>query len=98
MLFVSSNGWDAAGAAGYGLRTAWMNRNGLPQSALGLTARHIPPDLTGHPGPRLMPDLKSADGGTRLFYTDEGSGRLRRARRLTRERHFDVVAHLPASG
>ena len=30
VLFVSSNGWDAAGAAGYGFRTAWVNRAGEP--------------------------------------------------------------------
>ena len=30
VLFVSSNGWDAAAAASYGFVTAWVNRAGLP--------------------------------------------------------------------
>lgn len=29
-LFVSSNAWDAAGAAAYGFRVAWINRIGQP--------------------------------------------------------------------
>jgi 2-haloacid dehalogenase len=28
--FVSSNGWDAAGAAAFGFTTFWINRNGEP--------------------------------------------------------------------
>ena len=28
VLFVSSNGWDAAAAAGYGFVAAWANRAG----------------------------------------------------------------------
>ena len=28
VLFVSSNGWDAAGATGYGFDTVWVNRGG----------------------------------------------------------------------
>ena len=35
VLFVSSNGWDAAGAAGYGFITAWINRAGAPMDRLG---------------------------------------------------------------
>ena len=35
LLFVSSNGWDAAGAAGFGLRVAWVNRTGAPRERLG---------------------------------------------------------------
>ena len=30
ILFVSSNGWDAAAAAAYGFHTAWVNRAGEP--------------------------------------------------------------------
>jgi len=33
--FVSSNGWDAAGAKAFGFRTFWVNRAGLPVDALG---------------------------------------------------------------
>lgn len=32
--FVSSNGWDAAGAAAFGFRVAWVNRAGLPAERL----------------------------------------------------------------
>jgi len=38
--FVSSNGWDAAGAAAFGFTTFWINRNGEP------VERHAPePDF-----------------------------------------------------
>lgn len=30
VCFMSSNGWDAAGAAAFGFRTVWINRNKLP--------------------------------------------------------------------
>lgn len=46
VLFVSSNGWDAAGAAGYGFRTVWVNRAGDPVDRLYATPHHIIPDLT----------------------------------------------------
>ena len=36
ILFVSSNGWDAAGAAAFGFRTVWINRQGEP------VERHAP--------------------------------------------------------
>jgi 2-haloacid dehalogenase len=35
VLFVSSNGWDAAGAARYGLRVAWVNRLNAPAEGVG---------------------------------------------------------------
>jgi 2-haloacid dehalogenase len=34
LVFVSSNGWDAAGAASFGLRVAWCNRFGLAGETL----------------------------------------------------------------
>jgi 2-haloacid dehalogenase len=34
ILFVSSNGWDAIGAAWYGYTTLWVNRQGLPLEQL----------------------------------------------------------------
>ena len=49
VLFVSSNGWDAAGAAGYGFRTAWVNRAGDPVDNLYARPHHILPDLTTIP-------------------------------------------------
>ena len=35
ILFVSSNGWDAVGAAWYGYTTLWVNRSGAPPEQLG---------------------------------------------------------------
>ena len=49
VLFVSSNGWDAAGAAGDGFTTAWGNRAGEPVDRLPWTPQHILTDLTGIP-------------------------------------------------
>lgn len=49
VLFVSSNGWDAAGAAGYGFQTAWVNRAGEPMDRLYAKPHHILPDLTAIP-------------------------------------------------
>jgi 2-haloacid dehalogenase len=40
ILFVSSNGWDVAGAKAFGYRTCWCNRQGTPTENLGVT-----PDL-----------------------------------------------------
>ncbi|MEO0822149.1 MAG: haloacid dehalogenase type II [Pseudomonadota bacterium] len=34
VLFVSSNGWDACCAAGYGFHTVWVNRRGEPLDRL----------------------------------------------------------------
>jgi 2-haloacid dehalogenase len=49
VLFVSSNGWDAAGAAGYGFRTVWVNRANEPVDRLYAEPHHILPDLTTLP-------------------------------------------------
>lgn len=49
VLFVSSNGWDAAGAAGYGFQTVWVNRAGEPVDRLYAQPHHILTDLTGIP-------------------------------------------------
>lgn len=50
VLFVSANGWDIAGAAAFGFRTAWVNRAGHPEDRLPARPLHILPDLTGIPG------------------------------------------------
>lgn len=50
VLFVSSNGWDAAAAAGYGFTTAWVNRAGDPVDRLPARPTHVLRDLTGIPG------------------------------------------------
>jgi 2-haloacid dehalogenase len=36
ILFVSSNGWDAAGAQWYGYVSFWVNRSGAPMEKLGV--------------------------------------------------------------
>ncbi|EAR50291.1 haloacid dehalogenase, type II [Oceanicola granulosus HTCC2516] len=47
VLFVSSNGWDAAGAADFGFRTLWVNRTGEPVDRLYARPDYVAPDLTG---------------------------------------------------
>lgn len=49
VLFVSSNGWDAAGAAGYGFQTAWVNRAGEPMDRLYASPHYVLTDLTTIP-------------------------------------------------
>jgi 2-haloacid dehalogenase len=49
VFFVSSNGWDVASAAGYGFRTAWVNRLGQPTERLPSQPHHILPDLSTLP-------------------------------------------------
>ena len=49
VLFVSSNGWDAAGASGYGFTTAWVNRAGEPMDRLYAKPHHVLTDLTSIP-------------------------------------------------
>ncbi|MBM7066496.1 haloacid dehalogenase type II [Actibacterium sp. 188UL27-1] len=49
VLFVSSNGWDAAAATGYGFATAWVNRAGDPVDRLPWRPAHILSDLSGIP-------------------------------------------------
>lgn len=48
ILFVSSNGWDAAGATWFGYTTFWINRGGHPLEQLDVT-----PSATG----RLLSDV-----------------------------------------
>jgi 2-haloacid dehalogenase len=36
MAFISSNGWDAAGAKTFGFQVFWVNRSGAPQERLGV--------------------------------------------------------------
>ncbi|SEP71837.1 haloacid dehalogenase type II [Thalassovita taeanensis] len=49
VLFVSSNGWDAGAAAGYGFTTAWVNRAGDPVDRLPARPQHMLSDLTEIP-------------------------------------------------
>jgi len=54
VLFVSSNGWDAASATGYGFQTVWVNRASEPLDRLPWTPAHTLPDLT------TIPDLATS--------------------------------------
>ncbi|MGH1331299.1 MAG: haloacid dehalogenase type II [Paracoccaceae bacterium] len=54
VLFVSSNGWDAAAAAGFGFTAAWVNRMGEPVDRLPWIPAHILRDL------REIPKLAEA--------------------------------------
>jgi len=47
VLFVSSNGWDAAAVTGYGFETIWVNRSGEPVDRMPWKPAHILNDLTG---------------------------------------------------
>lgn len=49
VLFVSSNGWDASAARGFGFTTAWVNRAADPADRLGHPPDHILTDLTDIP-------------------------------------------------
>ena len=49
VLFVSANGWDAAAAAAYGFRAAWVNRMGAPVDRLPGRPDHVVPDLDAIP-------------------------------------------------
>jgi 2-haloacid dehalogenase len=46
VMFVSSNGWDVAGAAASGFRTVWVNRAGAPRERLPHGPAHEVADLT----------------------------------------------------
>ncbi|MEJ1157966.1 haloacid dehalogenase type II [Prosthecomicrobium sp. N25] len=45
--FQSSNRWDAAGAAAFGFRTVWVNRNGLPDEYAEFKPAAVLPNLGG---------------------------------------------------
>lgn len=51
VLFASANGWDAAGAAGYGFATVWVNRDDKPQDRLWAAPHRTLQDL------KTIPDL-----------------------------------------
>ncbi|MEM9757370.1 MAG: haloacid dehalogenase type II [Pseudomonadota bacterium] len=51
VLFVSSNGWDVAGAAAFGFDTLWVNRAGEPVDRLPGRPGAIAADL------RALPDI-----------------------------------------
>jgi len=54
VLFVSSNGWDAAYAARHGFQTVWVNRAAEPADRLPNAPQHLMADLVA------IPDLAAA--------------------------------------
>lgn len=46
IVFVSSNGWDVAGAGWYGYATFWLDRAGLPVEELGIRPRATGRDMS----------------------------------------------------
>lgn len=56
VLFVSSNGWDAASAAAYGFRTAWVNRANDPVDRLSASPDTVLTDLS--PIPDLATEIQ----------------------------------------
>jgi 2-haloalkanoic acid dehalogenase type II len=67
VVFVSSNGWDAACAAGYGFETVWANRAGEPVDRLPWRPAHVLADLG------RVPEI-AADPARRRFVTSDGIG------------------------
>ena len=47
IAFVSSNGWDAAGAKAFGFTTYWVNRANAPVERLGVRPDEVVRDLAG---------------------------------------------------
>jgi 2-haloacid dehalogenase len=45
--FQSSNRWDVAGAAAFGLRAVWINRAGAPDEYVDLAPAAVLPSLEG---------------------------------------------------
>ena len=46
VLFISSNGWDIAGASRFGFKTLWINRSNLPVDRLLFNPDSVGVDLT----------------------------------------------------
>jgi 2-haloacid dehalogenase len=50
IVFVSSNGWDVAGATWFGFTTFWLNRQNLPVEELGVTPHGTGDGMNDLPG------------------------------------------------
>lgn len=57
IVFVSSNGWDVAGATWFGYQTFWVNRAGAPIEQLGVTPQGMGRDMRD-----LLRFIESAEG------------------------------------
>lgn len=56
--FVSSNGWDAAGAKAFGFTTFWINRAAAPVEALGVTPDRVLSSLAELPALLMEQDFQ----------------------------------------
>ncbi|MEO1249192.1 MAG: haloacid dehalogenase type II [Pseudomonadota bacterium] len=50
VCFITSNGWDAAGAGAFGFRVVWLNRFNRTQETLGPAPNAVLSDMTSLPG------------------------------------------------
>jgi 2-haloacid dehalogenase len=67
IVFVSSNGWDVAGASWFGFTTFWLNRQNAPAEELGVTphgAGESMNDLPAFLQSLASPDRNSGTGST----------------------------------
>lgn len=55
LVFVTANGWDATGAADFGLRVVWCNRSGAPAETFGPPPARSIPSL--HELPSVLAEL-----------------------------------------
>lgn len=61
IVFVSSNGWDASGAAGFGFHTVWVNRRNEPVDRLSGRPAETVSDLSDLPARVLARDAATGD-------------------------------------
>ncbi|RKE35389.1 2-haloacid dehalogenase [Paraburkholderia sp. BL23I1N1] len=67
IVFVSSNGWDVAGASWFGFTTFWLNRQNAPAEELGVTSHGAGGgmnDLLAFLKSLASPDRNSGTGST----------------------------------
>ncbi|MFM0419865.1 haloacid dehalogenase type II [Paraburkholderia aromaticivorans] len=72
IVFVSSNGWDVAGAAWFGFTTFWLNRQNAPAEELGVTPHGAGggmTDLLAFLKTLASPGRTSGSGGSRTRHS-----------------------------
>ena len=78
IVFVSSNGWDVAGATWFGFTTFWLNRQNLPVEELGVRPHGIGGGMNELPG--FLETLATSSRPTRNGHTKTpSSGSRKRA-------------------
>ncbi|MGF6665803.1 2-haloacid dehalogenase [Paraburkholderia atlantica] len=78
IVFVSSNGWDVAGATWFGFTTFWLNRQNLPVEELGVTPHGTGGGMNDLLGFLRTLSTSSRSTGSRQTKT-QGSGSRKRA-------------------